>query len=193
MDQKRPLCGPAGLMDQKRPLCGPAGLMDQKRPLCGPEEVSWIRSLLQDFAVQLEATVSSINEALQMKPLTFVIDACRVLAQARKVRPPSSSSSSSTGPPADAGWLCPHRCLQVLAYSCVYSYYNQETEKMEVMEQQTEALDLHTNALQILLGETLYPEGSGLQTGPPGADWSCPCPQRRPCCGAATWPPASAC
>lgn len=25
---------------------------------------------------------------------------------------------------------------------------------MDVMEQQTEALDLHTNALQILLGET---------------------------------------
>lgn len=43
--------------------------------------------------------------------------------------------------------------LQVLAYSCIYSYYNQETEKMEVMEQQTEALDLHTNALQILLGK----------------------------------------
>lgn len=42
----------------------------------------------------------------------------------------------------------------MLAYSCVYSYYNQETEKMDVMEQQTEALDLHTNALQILLGES---------------------------------------
>lgn len=40
----------------------------------------------------------------------------------------------------------------MLAYSCVYSYYNQDTEKMDVMEQQTEALDLHTNALQILLG-----------------------------------------
>lgn len=50
---------------------------------------------------------------------------------------------------------CPPLCLQVLAYSCVYSYYNQETEKMDVMEQQTEALDLHTNALQILLGEAL--------------------------------------
>lgn len=51
------------------------------------------------------------------------------------------------------GKPCPFPCLQVLAYSCVYSYYNQETEKMDVMEQQTEALDLHTNALQILLGE----------------------------------------
>uniref|UniRef100_A0A3Q4GTS2 Cullin 9 n=1 Tax=Neolamprologus brichardi TaxID=32507 RepID=A0A3Q4GTS2_NEOBR len=75
----------------------------------------------------LQYELSSINEALQMKSLTFVIDACKVLAQARKV----------------------------LAYSCVYSYYNQETEKMDVMEQQTEALDLHTNALQILLEETL--------------------------------------
>ncbi|XP_029927070.1 cullin-9 isoform X2 [Myripristis murdjan] len=81
----------------------------------------------KDFAINLENKVTSINEALQMKALTFVIDACKVLAQARKV----------------------------LAYSCVYSYYNQETEKMDVMEQQTEALDLHTNALQILLEETL--------------------------------------
>ncbi|XP_062376199.1 cullin-9 isoform X1 [Sardina pilchardus] len=81
----------------------------------------------KDFAISLENKVSSINEALQMKALTFVIDACKILAQARKV----------------------------LAYSCVYSYYNQDTEKMDVMEQQTEALDLHTNALQILLEETL--------------------------------------
>lgn len=48
--------------------------------------------------------------------------------------------------------LCFFVTAQVLAYSCVYSYYNQDTEKMDVMEQQTEALDLHTNALQILLG-----------------------------------------
>uniref|UniRef100_A0A8C4ZQJ7 Cullin-9 n=1 Tax=Gadus morhua TaxID=8049 RepID=A0A8C4ZQJ7_GADMO len=81
----------------------------------------------KDFAVNLERRVSSVNEALQMKALTFVIDACKVLAAARKV----------------------------LAYSCVYSYYNQETEKMDVMEQQTEALDFHTNGLQILLEETL--------------------------------------
>lgn len=47
----------------------------------------------------------------------------------------------------------PRCCLQVLAYSCVYTYYNQETEKMDVIEQQTEALDLHTNTLQILLGK----------------------------------------
>ncbi|XP_066553257.1 cullin-9 isoform X3 [Amia ocellicauda] len=81
----------------------------------------------KDFAINLENKVSSINEALQMKSLTFVIDACKVLAQARKV----------------------------LAYSCVYSYYNQDTEKMDIMEQQTETLELHTNALQILLEETL--------------------------------------
>ncbi|KAJ4923833.1 hypothetical protein JOQ06_028088 [Pogonophryne albipinna] len=84
----------------------------------------------KDFVMNLENKVSSVNEALPMKTLTFVIDACKTLAQARKV----------------------------LAYSCVYSFYNQETEKMEVMEQQTEALDLHTNALQILLGEPVAPE-----------------------------------
>lgn len=43
--------------------------------------------------------------------------------------------------------------FQVLAYSAVYSYYNQDTEKMDVMEQQTENLELHTSTLQILLGE----------------------------------------
>ncbi|XP_061547027.1 cullin-9 [Phycodurus eques] len=77
----------------------------------------------KDFAVSLEKKVSSINEALQMKSLTFVVDACQILAQARKV----------------------------LAYSCVYTFYNQDGDKMDVMEQQTDALDLHTNALQILL------------------------------------------
>lgn len=51
--------------------------------------------LLQDFAINLENKVSSINEALQMKALTFVIDACKVLAQARKVS--GSLSSSDTG------------------------------------------------------------------------------------------------
>ncbi|XP_077437963.1 cullin-9 isoform X2 [Vanacampus margaritifer] len=81
----------------------------------------------KDFAVNLEKKVSSINEALQMKSLTFVIDACKILAHARKV----------------------------LAYSCVYAFYNQDGDKMDVMEQQTDALDLHTNALQILLEGTL--------------------------------------
>ncbi|XP_042188686.1 cullin-9 isoform X1 [Callorhinchus milii] len=81
----------------------------------------------RDFAINLEGKVAGVNEALQMKCLTFVIDACKMLAQSHKV----------------------------LAYSCVYSYYNQDTEKMDIMEQQTENLELHTNALQILLEETL--------------------------------------
>ncbi|MGH0167094.1 UNVERIFIED_CONTAM: hypothetical protein FKN15_052560 [Acipenser sinensis] len=85
------------------------------------------QSQAKDFAINLENKVSAINEALQMKSLTFVIDACKILAQSRKV----------------------------LAYSCAYSYYNQDTEKMDIMEQQTETLELHTNALQILLEETL--------------------------------------
>lgn len=44
--------------------------------------------------------------------------------------------------------------VQVLAYSCVYSYYNQDTESVDIVEQQTESLELHTNALQILLGKS---------------------------------------
>ncbi|MEQ2213894.1 hypothetical protein XENOCAPTIV_022981, partial [Xenoophorus captivus] len=141
----------------------PAGVADQEN-LC-PCHVF----LTQDFAVNLENKVSSINEALQMKSLTFVIDACKILAQARKV----------------------------LAYSCVYSYYNQETEKMDVMEQQTEALDLHTNALQILLGETLQHRPSfetsttGVQTGL--TVFVGFCVQRRLCYSALTWPPVSGC
>lgn len=55
--------------------------------------------LPQDFAINLEKKVLSINEALQMKSLTFVIDACKVLTQARKVHSLSWSS----------GW---HRCSQ---------------------------------------------------------------------------------
>lgn len=35
----------------------------------------------------------------------------------------------------------------------MYSYYNQDTESMDIVEQQTESLELHTNALQILLGK----------------------------------------
>lgn len=41
----------------------------------------------------------------------------------------------------------------MLAYACVYSFYSQDTEHMDVLKQQTENLELHTNALQILLGE----------------------------------------
>ncbi|XP_031203400.1 cullin-9 isoform X4 [Mastomys coucha] len=48
-----------------------------------------------------------------------------------------------------------HHQARVLAYACVYSFYSQDTEYMDVVEQQTENLELHTNALQILLEETL--------------------------------------
>lgn len=44
----------------------------------------------------------------------------------------------------------------MLAYACVYSFYSQDTEYMDVVEQQTENLELHTNALQILLGELAH-------------------------------------
>ncbi|XP_075269404.1 cullin-9 isoform X4 [Opisthocomus hoazin] len=77
----------------------------------------------REFAVSLRNRVSSIREMPKIRTLTFVLDACKVLEQARKV----------------------------LAYSCVYSYYNQDTESMDIVEQQTESLELHTNALQILL------------------------------------------
>ncbi|XP_037261234.1 cullin-9 isoform X9 [Falco rusticolus] len=81
----------------------------------------------REFAMSLRNSISSISEMPKIKTLTFVLDACKVLEQARKV----------------------------LAYSCVYSYYNQDTESMDIVEQQTENLELHTNALQILLEETL--------------------------------------
>ncbi|XP_023480732.1 cullin-9 [Equus caballus] len=79
------------------------------------------------FAVNLRNRVSAIHEVPPPKSFTFLSDACRGLEQARKV----------------------------LAYACVYSFYNQDTEHMDVVEQQTENLELHTNALQILLEETL--------------------------------------
>ncbi|KAM3674730.1 cullin-9 [Ammospiza maritima maritima] len=81
----------------------------------------------REFAVSLRNNISSIREMPKIRNLTFVLDACKVLEQARKV----------------------------LAYSCVYSYYNQDTESMDIVEQQTESLELLTNALQILLEETL--------------------------------------
>ncbi|XP_074845382.1 cullin-9-like isoform X2 [Carettochelys insculpta] len=81
----------------------------------------------REFALNLRSRVSAIGEVPQIRTLTFVVDACKALEQARKV----------------------------LAYAAVYSYYNQDTEKMDVVEQQTENLELHTNALQILLEETL--------------------------------------
>ncbi|XP_059100118.1 cullin-9 [Peromyscus eremicus] len=81
----------------------------------------------REFAVNLRNQASAIQEVPPPKSFTFLHDACRALEQARKV----------------------------LAYSCVYSFYSQDTEYMDVVEQQTENLELHTNALQILLEETL--------------------------------------
>ncbi|NXK98022.1 CUL9 protein, partial [Formicarius rufipectus] len=73
----------------------------------------------REFAMSLRNSISSIREMPKIRNLTFVLDACKVLEQARKV----------------------------LAYSCVYSYYNQDTESMDIVEQQTESLELLTNAL----------------------------------------------
>uniref|UniRef100_A0A8C2YS10 Cullin 9 n=1 Tax=Chinchilla lanigera TaxID=34839 RepID=A0A8C2YS10_CHILA len=81
----------------------------------------------REFAVNLRNRVSAIHEVPPPKSFTFLSDACQGLEQARKV----------------------------LAYACVYSFYSQDTEYMDVVEQQTESLELHTNALQILLEETL--------------------------------------
>ncbi|KAM4815980.1 cullin-9 [Urocitellus parryii] len=81
----------------------------------------------REFAVNLRNRVSAIHEVPPPRSFTFLSDACRGLEQARKV----------------------------LAYACVYSFYSQDTEYMDVVEQQTESLELHTNALQILLEETL--------------------------------------
>ncbi|XP_040839355.1 cullin-9 isoform X1 [Ochotona curzoniae] len=81
----------------------------------------------REFAVNLRNRVSAIHEVPPPKSFTFLNDACRGLEQARKV----------------------------LAYACVYSFYSQDTEHMDVLKQQTENLELHTNALQILLEETL--------------------------------------
>ncbi|XP_047653602.1 cullin-9 isoform X4 [Phacochoerus africanus] len=87
----------------------------------------------REFAVNLRNRVSAIHEVPPPKCFTFLSDACRGLEQARKV----------------------------LAYACVYSFYNQDTEHVDVVEQQTETLELHTNALQILLGEALSPSTPG--------------------------------
>ncbi|XP_072801060.1 cullin-9 isoform X2 [Vicugna pacos] len=81
----------------------------------------------RDFAVNLRNRVSAIHEVPPPRSFTFLSDACQGLEQARKV----------------------------LAYACVYSFYNQDTEHMDVVEQQTKNLELHTDALQILLEETL--------------------------------------
>ncbi|XP_045699196.1 cullin-9 [Phyllostomus hastatus] len=81
----------------------------------------------REFAVNLWNRVSALHEVPPPKSFTFLSNACRGLEQARKV----------------------------LAYACVYSFYNQDTEQLDVVEQQTEHLELHTTALQILLEELL--------------------------------------
>ncbi|XP_071074568.1 cullin-9 isoform X3 [Dasypus novemcinctus] len=81
----------------------------------------------REFSINLRNRVAAIHEVPPPKAFLFLSDACRGLEQARKV----------------------------LAYACVYSFYSQDTEHMDVVEQQTENLELHTNALQILLEETL--------------------------------------
>ncbi|KAM9273169.1 cullin-9 isoform 5-T5 [Cariama cristata] len=92
-----------------------------------PTHKDYYNCSAMEFAISLRNKISSISEMPKIRTLTFVLDACKVLEQARKV----------------------------LAYSCVYGYYNQDTESMDIVEQQTESLELHTNALQVLLEETL--------------------------------------
>ncbi|KAM8809295.1 cullin-9-like [Eudromia elegans] len=81
----------------------------------------------REFATSLRNRVSSINKMPEIRTLAFVLDTCKALEQARKV----------------------------LAYSCVYSYYSQDTERVDTLEEQIESLELHTNTLQILLEEVL--------------------------------------
>lgn len=87
----------------------------------------------KDFALGLVRRLSTLTDSVPMRSLSFAMESCRVLVQSRKV----------------------------LAYSCVYSYYttvqvqDQDQDQLDLMEQQTEALELHTTALQVLLEETL--------------------------------------
>ncbi|XP_056408902.1 cullin-9-like, partial [Hyla sarda] len=77
----------------------------------------------KEFAVSLRNRLSILNEEPPLRNLSLLITACRVLEMSRKV----------------------------LGYSCVYSYYNQDSERLDVLESQTENLEFHVNALQILL------------------------------------------
>lgn len=108
--------------------------------------------------MNLRNRVSAIHEVPPPKSFTFLSDACRGLEQARKVVWAGLGRGWAGG---GGGWevASAGACLgpQVLAYACVYSFYNQDTEHMDVVEQQIEALELHTNALQILLGEPPSP------------------------------------
>ncbi|KAM8947624.1 cullin-9 [Pelodytes ibericus] len=81
----------------------------------------------KDFAVSLRKRLCVLSEEPPLRSLTLLITACNVLELSRKV----------------------------LGYSCVYSYYNQDSERLDVLESQTENLELHVSALQILLEDTL--------------------------------------
>ncbi|XP_069811447.1 LOW QUALITY PROTEIN: cullin-9 [Dendropsophus ebraccatus] len=81
----------------------------------------------KDFAVSLRNRLCVLSEEPPLRTLSLLITACRVLEISRKV----------------------------LGYSCVYSYYNQDSERLDVLESQTENLEFHVNALQILLEYSL--------------------------------------
>ncbi|XP_066451529.1 cullin-9 isoform X2 [Eleutherodactylus coqui] len=81
----------------------------------------------EDFAVSLRNRLCVLDEEPPLRTLSLLISACRVLEMSRKV----------------------------LGYSCVYSYYNQDSERLDVLESQTENLEFHVNALQILLEYSL--------------------------------------
>ncbi|XP_068088702.1 cullin-9 isoform X2 [Hyperolius riggenbachi] len=77
----------------------------------------------KEFAVSLRNRLCVLDEEPPLRTLTFLISACKVLELSRKV----------------------------LGYVCVYSYYNQDSERLDVLESQTENLEYHVNALQMLL------------------------------------------
>lgn len=153
----------------------------------------WVWSLMQDFAINLENKVSSINEALQMKSLTFVIDACKVLAQARKV--PSSSSSSDWDLCSQESWrvncalLSVCRCWPTPASTATTTGRRRRWTWWSSRRRLWTCTP--TPCRSCLVRSTFsvwYTAGTGLT----GADWCC-CPQRRLCCSALTWPRVSAC
>uniref|UniRef100_A0A8C4N4K8 Cullin 9 n=1 Tax=Eptatretus burgeri TaxID=7764 RepID=A0A8C4N4K8_EPTBU len=81
----------------------------------------------REFAMKLVSKTATINESLPLSSVLFVTNACKMLMQAWKV----------------------------LAYSCVYSYYSHDVDKMRCLELQTEHLELIANELQQLLEGSL--------------------------------------
>ncbi|KAM9316903.1 cullin-9 [Gastrophryne carolinensis] len=77
----------------------------------------------KDFAISLRNRLCVLNEEAPLRTLSFLITTCKVLEMSRKV----------------------------LGYACVYSYYNQDSERLDVLESQTENLEFHVNALQVML------------------------------------------